>query len=279
MVSHLLSQTTADSRNMLRKLPSPPIFSQNFQPWTEQQQQQQQGHPYRPTSKEIIFITNFPISQRKFFVGISSKMSSFPNTVAEGRRSGKAPEKSTFSQTCSLLSQFLKEKRASADSTFRIGGKMEPIGITFFSKKKLFIYIISPYGILLLLPLFTKFLLCDVFTIQFLLWVGFVSQLMVWCGKLFFVCCLAELHRNIYFFFLWNCLWWEFADGGVVCLDLKIPASTKGLLGSLQNSDGALKLSASAMEFLPQLVEEAEPRDRGHHIFLTYLFLFCLVCY
>jgi len=86
-------------------------------------------------------------------------MSSFPNTVAEGRRSSKAPEKSTFSQTCSLLSQFLKEKRASADSTFRIGGKMEPI------------------------------------------------------------------------------------------------ASTKGLLGSLQNSDGALKLSASAMEFLPQLVE------------------------
>ncbi|KAG5141807.1 hypothetical protein AAZX31_07G039900 [Glycine max] len=86
-------------------------------------------------------------------------MSSFPNTVAEGRRSGKAPEKSTFSQTCSLLSQFLKEKRASADSTLGIGGKMEP------------------------------------------------------------------------------------------------KANTKALLGSLQNSDGALKLSASAMEFLPQLVE------------------------
>lgn len=45
------------------------------------------------------------------------------------------------------------------------------------------------------------------------------------------------------------------ADGGVVCLDLEIPANTKALLGSLQNSDGALKLSASAMEFLPQLVE------------------------
>ena len=44
-------------------------------------------------------------------------------------------------------------------------------------------------------------------------------------------------------------------DGGVVCLDLEIPASTKDLLASLQNSYGALKLSASAMEFLPQLVE------------------------
>ncbi|RDX84767.1 Protein TIFY 10A [Mucuna pruriens] len=86
-------------------------------------------------------------------------MSSFPNTVSEGRRSGKAPEKSTFSQTCSLLSQFLKEKRASADSTLGMGGKMEP------------------------------------------------------------------------------------------------RAGTKDLFGSLQNSDGALRLNASAMDFLPQLVE------------------------
>ncbi|KAG5008930.1 hypothetical protein JHK87_017445 [Glycine soja] len=113
-------------------------------------------------------------------------MSSFPNTVAEGRRSGKAPEKSTFSLTCSLLSQFLKEKRASADSTLGIGGKMEPKGI---SRK------------------FVKLLVTRI------------------------------------------------ADGGVVCLDLEIPANTKALLGSLQNSDGALKLSASAMEFLPQLVQ------------------------
>ncbi|QCE02367.1 protein TIFY 10B-like [Vigna unguiculata] len=86
-------------------------------------------------------------------------MSSFPNTVSEARRSGKAPEKSSFSQTCSLLSQFLKEKRASGDSALGMGGKMEP------------------------------------------------------------------------------------------------KASTKDLFGSLQNSDGALKLSASAMDFLPQLVE------------------------
>ncbi|XP_014515153.1 protein TIFY 10A [Vigna radiata var. radiata] len=86
-------------------------------------------------------------------------MSSFPNTVSEGRRFGKAPEKSSFSQTCSLLSQFLKEKRASGDSTHGMGGKMEP------------------------------------------------------------------------------------------------KASTKDLFGSLQNSDGALKLRASAMDFLPQLVE------------------------
>lgn len=86
-------------------------------------------------------------------------MSSFPNTVAEGRRSGKAPEKSSFSQTCSLLSQFLKEKRASVDSTLGIGAKIEPT------------------------------------------------------------------------------------------------ASTKDLLGSLQKSDGALRPNASAMDFLPQLVE------------------------
>ncbi|ESW07409.1 hypothetical protein PHAVU_010G127400 [Phaseolus vulgaris] len=86
-------------------------------------------------------------------------MSSFSNTVSEARRSGKAPEKSSFSQTCSLLSQFLKEKRASGDSTLGMVGKMEP------------------------------------------------------------------------------------------------KASTKDLFGSLQNSDGALKLSASAMDFLPQLVE------------------------
>lgn len=86
-------------------------------------------------------------------------MSSFPNTPSEARRSGRAPEKSTFSQTCSLLSQFLKEKRASADSTLGIGAKIEP------------------------------------------------------------------------------------------------RACTKDLLGSLQNSDGALRLNASAMDSLPQLVE------------------------
>ncbi|XP_061342912.1 jasmonate ZIM domain-containing protein 1-like [Gastrolobium bilobum] len=86
-------------------------------------------------------------------------MSTFPDTVSDGRRSGKAPEKSNFSQTCSLLSQFLKEKRSSGASTHGIGGKME--------------------------------------------------------------------HR----------------------------ASRKDLLANQQNSDGALKLNASAMDFLPQLVE------------------------
>ncbi|KAJ1401088.1 Tify domain [Sesbania bispinosa] len=53
-------------------------------------------------------------------------MSSFPNSVSDGRKSGKAPEKSNFSQTCSLLSQFLKEKRISGDSTPGIGAKMDP---------------------------------------------------------------------------------------------------------------------------------------------------------
>ncbi|KAL9304260.1 hypothetical protein ACSQ67_021523 [Phaseolus vulgaris] len=100
-------------------------------------------------------------------------MSSFSNTVSEARRSGKAPEKSSFSQTCSLLSQFLKEKRASGDSTLGMVGKMEP------------------------------------------------------------------------------------------------KASTKDLFGSLQNSDGALKLSASAMDFLPQLVENPcikKSNLRGHGV-------------
>ncbi|KAL1341124.1 hypothetical protein HN51_027597 [Arachis hypogaea] len=53
-------------------------------------------------------------------------MSNFPDAVADGRRSGKAPEKSNFSQTCSLLSQFLKEKRTSGASTLGVGSKMEP---------------------------------------------------------------------------------------------------------------------------------------------------------
>lgn len=63
-------------------------------------------------------------------------MSNFPDAVADGRRSGKAPEKSNFSQTCSLLSQFLKEKRTSGAPTLGMGGKMEPEGtqyIYFFS--------------------------------------------------------------------------------------------------------------------------------------------------
>jgi jasmonate ZIM domain-containing protein len=61
------------------------------------------------------------------------KMSTFPNTVSDGRRvAGKAPEKFKFSQTCSLLSQFLKEKRISGDSASGLFGKMEPKGTIFF---------------------------------------------------------------------------------------------------------------------------------------------------
>ncbi|XP_004510528.1 jasmonate ZIM domain-containing protein 1 [Cicer arietinum] len=86
-------------------------------------------------------------------------MSTFPNTVSDSQRSGKAPEKFKFSQTCSLLSQFLKEKRISGDSTPGLFGKIKP------------------------------------------------------------------------------------------------KASTKDLLGNKQNSDGGLRLNASAMDSLPQLVE------------------------
>ncbi|KAL2336411.1 hypothetical protein Fmac_010857 [Flemingia macrophylla] len=57
-------------------------------------------------------------------------MSSFTNTALEARRTGKSPEKSTFSQTCTLLSQFLKEKRASVDSTLGVGAKVDPRACT-----------------------------------------------------------------------------------------------------------------------------------------------------
>ncbi|XP_057455044.1 jasmonate ZIM domain-containing protein 1-like [Lotus japonicus] len=57
-------------------------------------------------------------------------MATFPNTVADGRSSGKALEKSNFSQTCSLLSKFLKEKRGSGDSVSGMGGKMDPKACT-----------------------------------------------------------------------------------------------------------------------------------------------------
>lgn len=41
-------------------------------------------------------------------------MSSFP----DGRRPGKGVDKSNFTQTCNLLSQFLKHKRTSASLPF-----------------------------------------------------------------------------------------------------------------------------------------------------------------
>ncbi|OIW04528.1 hypothetical protein TanjilG_13910 [Lupinus angustifolius] len=53
-------------------------------------------------------------------------MTSFPDTVVGRRRSGKASENSNFSQTCSILSHFLKEKRSSEASTLGIGRKIEP---------------------------------------------------------------------------------------------------------------------------------------------------------
>ncbi|KAI5422336.1 jasmonate ZIM domain-containing protein 1 isoform X2 [Lathyrus oleraceus] len=56
-------------------------------------------------------------------------MTSLPNTSSDGRRTaGKAPEKFKFSQTCSLLSQFLKEKRISGDSASGMFGKIDPKG-------------------------------------------------------------------------------------------------------------------------------------------------------
>ncbi|OIW02470.1 hypothetical protein TanjilG_05063 [Lupinus angustifolius] len=52
-------------------------------------------------------------------------MTSSPDAVVGRRRSGKSPEKSNFSQTCSLLSHLLKEKRSSGASTLGIGEENE----------------------------------------------------------------------------------------------------------------------------------------------------------
>ncbi|KAI4329062.1 hypothetical protein L6164_021366 [Bauhinia variegata] len=56
-------------------------------------------------------------------------MSNFPGAVgADGRRPGKLPERSNFSQTCNLLSQLLKEKRTFGGLSLGSAGKMEPRG-------------------------------------------------------------------------------------------------------------------------------------------------------
>ncbi|XP_058179160.1 protein TIFY 10B-like [Rhododendron vialii] len=44
------------------------------------------------------------------------------------RSSGKAPEKSSFAQTCNRLSQFIKEKGSLRDLGLEIAGKLEPKG-------------------------------------------------------------------------------------------------------------------------------------------------------
>ncbi|KAK6148766.1 hypothetical protein DH2020_016291 [Rehmannia glutinosa] len=46
---------------------------------------------------------------------------------SDGRRQGKAPEKSGFAQTCNLLSQYMKEKGTLRDLNLEIGGKVESL--------------------------------------------------------------------------------------------------------------------------------------------------------
>lgn len=46
----------------------------------------------------------------------------------DGGRAGRAPEKSNFSQTCSLLGQFLKGKGSRRDLGLEIRGKLEAAG-------------------------------------------------------------------------------------------------------------------------------------------------------
>ncbi|XP_011079536.1 protein TIFY 10b-like isoform X2 [Sesamum indicum] len=47
--------------------------------------------------------------------------------IADGRRLGKAPEKSNFVQTCNLLSRYIKEKGSLRDLNLEIGGKVESL--------------------------------------------------------------------------------------------------------------------------------------------------------
>ncbi|KAL0463779.1 UNVERIFIED_CONTAM: protein TIFY 11B [Sesamum latifolium] len=53
-------------------------------------------------------------------------MSSYSH-IADGRRLGKAPEKSNFVQTCNLLSRYIKEKGSLRDLNLEIGGKVESL--------------------------------------------------------------------------------------------------------------------------------------------------------
>ncbi|KAL0429946.1 UNVERIFIED_CONTAM: protein TIFY 10b [Sesamum radiatum] len=53
-------------------------------------------------------------------------MSSY-SLIADGRRLGKAPEKSNFVQTCNLLSRYIKEKGSLRDLNLEIGGKVESL--------------------------------------------------------------------------------------------------------------------------------------------------------
>uniref|UniRef100_A0A5B7BTY3 Protein TIFY n=1 Tax=Davidia involucrata TaxID=16924 RepID=A0A5B7BTY3_DAVIN len=47
---------------------------------------------------------------------------------SHGHKSGKAPEKSNFAQTCNLFSQYLKEKRSFRDMSLEFAGKLESKG-------------------------------------------------------------------------------------------------------------------------------------------------------
>lgn len=84
-------------------------------------------------------------------MGFSGKMSKFPE-AAEGQRSGRAPERSNFTQACNLLSQLLKEKRGSGALSLGTAGKMEsictfsgfPLSILLFG---VWIFGFGPYSI------------------------------------------------------------------------------------------------------------------------------------
>jgi hypothetical protein len=71
----------------------------------------------------------------------------------------------------------------------------------------------------------------------------------------------------VYEIFLWN-----FVDG-VIYFFVEFSASTKDLLGGMQNSDGGLRLNASTIDSLPQLVEN--PCIKKSNLRYVWQFNFC----
>lgn len=71
----------------------------------------------------------------------------------------------------------------------------------------------------------------------------------------------------------------EFSEGDFVCLfGSQNPATTKDLLTNLENPDDTLKLNASALEFLPQFVENpCIKKSDTRCVTISFLQIYCLL--
>ena len=65
------------------------------------------------------------------FVGSFNMSSSSEYSEFSGQKQARSPEKSTFSQTCSLLSQYIKEKGSFGDLTLGMTCNTEPSGTDY----------------------------------------------------------------------------------------------------------------------------------------------------